>query len=106
MPTYYATSMIATSFGAKVLKPTGVPAGFSVYASRDDAGGKTVAIVLNKTASAARLGFTFDVAPAQELGFPAASLTAVVFTDDGATPRILRYTKDLADAGLPPAAVQ
>jgi hypothetical protein len=64
-----------------------------------------VAVVLNKTVSAARLGFKFDVLAPQELAFPAESLTVVVFTDDGAAPKLTRYTKDLADAGLPPAAV-
>jgi hypothetical protein len=51
-----------------VLKPSGVPAGFSVYANPDDSAGRTSVMVLNKTASPARLAVV-DFLPAQELAF-------------------------------------
>jgi hypothetical protein len=105
-PTYYAMKTVATNFSGKMLVPTGVPAGFSVYASRDDAAAKTVVMVLNKTGSPARLALAFDTGSPEELGFPAESLTLVTFSDGTPTPALLRYTKDLADAGLPPAVVQ
>ena len=104
MPTYQATSLLATHFTGKILTPGGVPSGFSVYASRDDSAGTTSVVVLNKTATAARLAFTFDNLPAQNLGFPSESLTLAVFADAGAAPRVFRYTNALADASLPPVA--
>ena len=105
MPTYYATALIATSFAGQILVPTGVPTGFSVYASRDAASGKAVALVLNKTSNAARLTLVFDDLPPQDVGFPGESMTLVVLDAAGVSPRIQRYTKDLADAGMPPVTI-
>lgn len=85
-----------------MLVPAGVPAGFSVYASRDDDAGRSVIVVLNKTGGAARLALGFDAAAGAELDFPGESLTVAVFTDGGGAPRLLRYTKDLADQGVEP----
>jgi len=103
MPTYHAYALIATHFTGKVIKPTGVPTGFSVYANRDAGAGVTAVLVLNKTTTDSRLALTFDTLPTQTLEFPAQSMTMLRFTDDGMPPQVIRYTKALADAGAPPA---
>jgi hypothetical protein len=36
---------------------------------------------------------------------PSESVTLATFTDGAPAPHLLRYTKDLADAGAPPAEV-
>ena len=103
-PTYYALQLVATHFTGRTIAPAGVPAGFSVYASRDAAAGKTAVLILNKTGAAARLALAFDAQPAaQAVGLAAQSMALAVFTDGAAAPQITRYTQDLADAGLPPA---
>jgi len=104
-PTYHASQMIATSFAGKMLAPSGVPTGFSVYASRDDAAGKTVVLVLNKRSSSARLVLAIEGGASPDLLFPAESLTRITLTDGGSAPALLRYTKDLADAEMPPATI-
>jgi hypothetical protein len=105
LPSYYAQTLLATHFKGRTVVPTGVPAGFSVYASHDPAGGQTSVVVLNKTAAAARLALALDASPARELTFPAESLTLAVFAGDDASaaPLVTRYTKAMADANLPPA---
>jgi hypothetical protein len=105
-PTYYATSLVANNLAGKMLVTSGVPAGFSVYASRDDGAAQSVVMVLNKTQTAGRLSLVFDTLPGQNLGFPSESLTVVVIADGSAAPQIFRYTKNLADAGLPPVQEQ
>ncbi len=101
-PSYYALALLATHFSGRMLAPTGVPPGFSVYASRDDAAGKSAVLVLNKTGAAAQLALTFDTQPGHTLGIAAQSMALAVFTDGAAAPQIVRYTKDLADTGSPP----
>ncbi len=88
-----------------MLVPSGVPSGFSVYAARNQAAAQTVALVLNKRPGSARLILAFDGDRSHEIAFPAESLTLVTLPDGAAAPTLLRYTKDRADAGLPPAAV-
>jgi hypothetical protein len=102
LPSYYAYQLIATSFAGRVLAPAGVPAGFSVYASRDAAAGKTAVLILNKTAAAARIALGFDAQPAREVGLDGQSMALAVFADGSAKPQVWRYTKDLADAVAPP----
>ena len=102
-PTYYAMATVANNFSGRMLAPTGVPAGFSVYASRDVAAAKTVVMVLNKTGAAARLSLAIEGLPPQELGFPGESLTLATFADAAAAPTIVRYTKAMADGGVAPA---
>ena len=102
MPSYQAFKLVAANVSGRMLVPAGVPAGFSVYASRDDAGGKSAVVVLNKTGAAARLALGFDAAAATDLTFPAESMTLALFSDGAAAPRLIRYTKDLADSGAAP----
>lgn len=89
-----------------MLQPEGVPSGFSVYASREETSGSTTVLVLNKRSAAARLALAFETRSGEELEFPAESITLVTFVDAGGTAEVLRYTKDRADAGLPPERVQ
>jgi hypothetical protein len=101
-PAYYAVSMFSQHFGGTMLQVSGVPTGFSVYASKDQAG-KTAVMVLNKTTAAAELALTFDTLPAQTLTFGAESQTAVVYPAGGGAPQVFRYTQALAAAGMGPA---
>jgi hypothetical protein len=101
-PAYHAVSMFAQHFGGTILRVSGVPDGFSVYASQDQTG-KTAVMVLNKTSAAARLTLTFDALPPQDLTFGAESQTAVVIPAGGGAPQVLRYTQALAAAGMGPA---
>jgi hypothetical protein len=101
-PAFYAVSMFAEHFGGKILQVSGVPTGFSVYASQDQAG-KTAVMVLNKTTSAAQLALTFDSLPAETLTFGAESQTAVVIPPGAGAPQVFRYTQALATAGMGPA---
>jgi hypothetical protein len=101
-PAYHALSMFTQHFGGTMLRVSGVPDGFSVYASQDPAG-KTAVMVLNKTTAAARLTLTFDALPAQYLTFAAESKTAVVIPSGGGAPQVWRYTQALAAAGMGPA---
>ena len=102
LPTYQAQKLMATNLAGKMLVVAGVPAGFSVYASRDDSAGQSAVVVLNKTGEAARLALAFDGAAPSELTFPAESMTLALFSDGTAAPRLIRYTRDLADSGAPP----
>lgn len=104
-PTYYASALVAKSFAGQMLVPSGVPSGFSVYAARNQAATQTVALVLNKRPGSARLVLAFDGDRSHEIAFPAESLTLVTLADGAAAPTLLRYTKDRADAALPPTAV-
>jgi hypothetical protein len=101
-PAYHAVSMFSQHFGGKMLQVSGVPTGFSVYASQDQTG-KTAVMVLNKTMSAAELALTFDTSPAQTLTFGAQEQTAVVIPAGGGAPQVFRYTQALAAAGMGPA---
>jgi hypothetical protein len=101
-PAYYALSMFTQHFGGTILAVSGVPDGFSVYASQTGAG-QTAVMVLNKTSSAARLALTFDTLPDQDLTFGAESQVAVVIPAGGGTPQVFRYTQALAAAGMGPA---
>jgi hypothetical protein len=104
-PTYHASALVATHFTGQMLVPSGVPSGFSAYAARDSGVGKTVVLVLNKRPGRARLVLAFDGSHSFELAFPAESMTLVTLADGAAAPALLRYTKELADAGRAPEAV-
>jgi hypothetical protein len=98
---------VSSNFRGQILTPSGVPAGFSVYASYDATVGSTSILVLNKTTAPSGLTLAVDTLPQQALVFPALSLSVVQIPDsaDGGT-HILRYTADLADAGTAPQMIQ
>jgi hypothetical protein len=106
-PALHAYELISTHFGPTVLFAKTVPSGISAYASRDDAGKKTVVLLMNRTSqpSSQTLGFE-ALSPLPEpraLDLPAYSLTLVEIDDDG-TSRSWLYTKDMADSGEGPQA--
>jgi hypothetical protein len=101
-PAFHALSLYTKYFAGSMLVVSGVPSGFSVYASRD-AQGKTAVMVLNKTSAAAALALTFDSLPALEVSFEATSQTALVIPPGGGTAQVWRYTQALAAAGMGPA---
>jgi hypothetical protein len=106
VPVYYILQMVATAFRGTVVVPTGVPTGFSVYASYDAVAGSTAVLVLNKAAPPSRLSIAVDSLPPQAFDCPALSATLIRIPDGpGVATRVLRYTQDLADAGAAPVAV-
>jgi hypothetical protein len=106
-PAYYAQWLVSSNFRGQILAPTGVPAGFSVYASYDATAGSTSVLVLNKTTASSGLTLAVDTLAPQALVFPALSMSVVHIPDsaDGGT-HVLRYTADLADAGTAPQTIQ
>jgi hypothetical protein len=106
-PAYYAEQMISANFSGQSLVPAGVPAGFSLYASHDPGKGSTAVLVVNKTSAASTLGLVIDARPAQSFDFPALSITLVQIPDAaGAAAQVVRYTADMAAAGMPPQTIQ
>jgi len=107
VPAYYAEQLVSANFRGNVVKPAGVPAGYSVYASHDPAGASTAVLVLNKTTTASRAGIAVDALPVQSFVFPAMSMTLVTIPDaaDGGV-HVTRYTGDDADAGSAPQMLQ
>lgn len=105
-PEYYAEQLVSANLRGQMLGVGGVPAGWSVYASRDPGADATVAIVLNKTAAAAPMQLAVDDASYPPAVYPPDSITLVTIPDgaDGGV-TMVRYTGDLADAGAPPAPV-
>jgi hypothetical protein len=106
-PAYYSEQMISANFSGNALAPTGVPAGFSVYASYDGSKKSTAVLVLNKTATAGALALAIDALAPQSFDFPATSVNLVQIADDPASsPHVLQYTADLAAAKMPPRTVE
>jgi hypothetical protein len=102
-PAYYAEQMVSANLRGTVLTPTGVPSGFSVYASHDPALGVTSVLVINKAAAAAPIALAIDTGTTTTLDCPAQSIAVVRVPDaPGAATQIIRYTADLADAGAAP----
>jgi hypothetical protein len=97
VPPYYGQELISSHFRGDLVVPTGVPVGYSVYASHDAAGAVTSIAVINKTSTAGSLTFALDGVPGRALGFPALSLSLVQVPDDpsGAV-HLWRYTADVA----------
>jgi hypothetical protein len=107
VPAYYGEDLIAGNFRGNTVVPSGVPAGFSVYASYDATGATTTVAVLNKGSSASPLTIAIDGTARGSYSFPAISITLLQIPDEPtATTHIQQYTPDLADAGMPPATIQ
>jgi hypothetical protein len=100
VPAYYAEQMVSANFRGNVVVPTGVPTGFSVYASHDPAAATTAVVVLNKTMATSRMALAVDALAPQSFDFPALSITLVQIPDAAGSPvHVVRYTGDDADAG-------
>jgi hypothetical protein len=95
--------MISANFRGQMLAPAGVPPGFSVYASYDATRGAEAVLLLNKTTISSPVTLALEPSPPRAVDCPPLSLTLVTIADaSGAAWQILRYTGDMADAGLPP----
>ena len=107
VPAYYGELLIAANFRGNTVVPSGVPAGFSVYASYDATSATTVVAVINKNTKASPLTIAIDGAARGSFSFPSTSITLLQIPDDTTvTTHIQQYTPDLADAGMPPATIQ
>lgn len=107
VPAYYGEELIAANFRGDTVVPTGVPSGFSVYASYDAAGATTAVAVINKGSAASSFTVAIDGTQRGGFSFPATSITLLQIPDDpAAATHIQQYTPDLADAGMPPAMIQ
>lgn len=108
--TYYAYQLYATHFGAKIIHPTSIPSGFSVYASRNAADNRTILIVINKntTINQETIKFTgFGTSLKDQIyNFPDYSITCLDIPDNGGAMQIWSYTKTIADQGLAPQQIQ
>jgi hypothetical protein len=107
IPAYYTMQMISANFHGVTVVPSGIPLGFSVYASYDRVAGTTSIMVLNKTAPASNLSISIDSLPVQSFSVPALSASLIQIPDavSGGT-HVLRYTQDQAGAGAAPLAIQ
>jgi hypothetical protein len=107
VPAYYTEQLISTAFRGSIVVPTGVPVGFSTYASYDATAGSTAVLVINKTMTSNSLAIAVDTLAIQSFDFPALSVTLVTIPDAaGAPTHMLRYTQDQADAGTGPITIQ
>lgn len=106
-PEYYAQQLVTTSFSGTTVVPSGVPGGFSVYASYDPAKAATAVLVINKTDTAAPLSLAVDSLPPRLMTFGPLSISLVTIPDDGdAGTHVVEYNGDLADAGLGPKTLR
>lgn len=95
-PIYYGLYMYTHFFGTAMIRPTSVPAGLSVYASRDAGNTKTILMVINKTNQ--NLPETIqinDIATpvVKQHIFPAYSITAIAIPDDGGPTEVWTYSQ-------------
>lgn len=106
-PSYYALQMFSVHFGSVILHPVSpLPVGLSVYASRNSDNDRTILIIINKNQLANQETITFsefgkNLVP-REYDFPGYSITCLSIPDNGGAMDVWKYTKNLADRGLPP----
>jgi hypothetical protein len=105
-PAAYAYQLYTSHFGPSVLHAKSVPAGLSVYASRDEAAQKTAVMLINRSSSPSSQVVGFETLPVtlakQAVRLPEYSLTLVELPDAGGPAQVWRYTKALADRDQPP----
>ncbi len=107
VPSYYTMQMISASFHGNTVVPSGIPSGFSVYASYDPSAATTSIMVLNKTAPASNISIAIDSLPMQSFSVPALSASLIQIPDSvSGGVHVLRYTQDQADAGTAPLVIQ
>jgi hypothetical protein len=99
--------MISANFHGDIVVPSGIPQGFSVYASYDQGAGTTSIAVLNETAPASNLSIAIDSLPVRSFSVPALSESLIQIPDSvSGGAHVLRYTQDQADAGTAPLVIQ
>lgn len=104
-PEYYAQWLITTNLSGTTVKPSEAPDGMSVYASYDPKKTATAIVVLNKDTADRTLTLAVDGLASQTITFSPMSINIVTVPDDAAAEyRLLEYTMQMADAGLPPKA--
>ena len=107
-PAAYAYELLSRHFGPRILHATTVPPGLSAHASRDDSAGKTIVLILNKTANASSQVVGFDgfasAIPSHAVNLPAYSMTLLELLDDGRVSGVWLYTKAMADNDQGPAS--
>ena len=106
-PEYYAQQMVTLNFSGTTVIPSGVPARMSVYASYDGKKASTALLVVNKETVKRALTLEVDNLKPRTITFSPMSINIVTIPDDEtAEYHILEYTKQMADAGLPPKGIQ
>lgn len=102
-PEYYAQQMITTHFSGNTVVPTGVPKRMSVYASYDAKKAATSVLVVNKDTVPRTLTLAVDNIRPQAITYAPMSINVVTIPDElAADHRVLEYTMEMANAGLPP----
>lgn len=106
-PSYYALQMYTSHFGSKIIRPSQVPSGLSVYASRNSGDNQTILMVLNKTNTILHETIQFTNFGSslgnREYDFPNYSITSLIIPDDPAAPvERWTYTQTEASGGNPP----
>lgn len=106
-PEYYAEQMVDNHFSGTTVKPTGVPEDMSVYASYDPKKAATAILVLNKDSVGRSLKLSVEGLAPRKIAFKPMSINLVTIPDDAKDGyRLLEYTQEMAEAGLPPKAVR
>ncbi|MCX8093168.1 MAG: hypothetical protein N3E50_03265 [Candidatus Goldbacteria bacterium] len=102
-PEYYAQQMVNTNFSGNAIIPTGVPSKMSVYASYDSGKARTAILVINKDSVERTITFTIDNLKPRTVTFYPMSINIVKIPDNNSADySVLEYTKQMADAKLPP----
>jgi hypothetical protein len=102
-PEYYAQWMVTNNFSGTTVVPSGVPARMSVYASYDAEKASTAILVINKDTVNRSLKLAVDNLGPRRITFSPLSINIVTIPDNAAEEhRVLEYTMQMADAGLPP----
>jgi hypothetical protein len=106
-PEYYAQQMMYTTFSGITVKPTGVPDLMSVYASYDAKKAATVVLVLNKSMTERVLSLEIKGLQPRIVAFARMSMNLITIPDGAGTGyQMVEYTKEMADADLPPKTVR
>ncbi|HEX2952931.1 MAG TPA: glycoside hydrolase family 44 protein [Bacillota bacterium] len=95
-PIYYGLYMYTNYFGTSLVRPTSVPTGLSVYASRDTGNSKTILMVINKTNQ--NLPETIQINDittpvSKQHVFPAYSITSIAIPDNGGAAEVWTYSQ-------------
>jgi hypothetical protein len=102
-PEYYAQQMVTTHFSGNTVVPMGVPKRMSVYASYDAKKAATAVLVVNKDIAPRVLTLAVDNLRARTITYAPMSINIVTIPDElAANHRVLEYTMEMANAGLPP----
>jgi hypothetical protein len=102
-PEYYAQWMVTNNFSGTTVVPSGVPVRMSAFASYDKNKASTAILVINKDMLKRPLKLEVDNMKPRIITFSPMSISIVTIPDDAKEEyRLLEYTMQMADAGLPP----